>query len=75
MPGRFRLPVDHKPAMRVPKGGSSCLNCRFYKSHGGEYGQCMEPNFAAFYETRLIPCPPAEFCSDWYMPNQRLPNC
>lgn len=58
--------------MAVPHGGSMCANCHFYDSSGGPYGQCHEPNYAAFYLTKLIPCPPDAFCSDWYVPAQAV---
>lgn len=61
--------------MPVPKGGSMCANCRFYVAHGGPHGQCGEPNFARYYDTTLIPCPPDQFCSDWYEPAAPIQVC
>ena len=52
-----------------------CANCKFYSVQGGRYGTCGEPNYRAFYGTPLIPCPPTEFCSDWYEPAVPLPLC
>jgi hypothetical protein len=66
--GKFQLPLAHRPAMAVPKGGSSCSTCRYYHPQGGYFGQCGEPNFKRFYGTTMIPCPADEFCSDWYEP-------
>jgi hypothetical protein len=54
-------------AKRV-QGGASCANCRYYSVQGGKFGSCGEPNYRAYYGTPLIPCPPSEFCSDWYEP-------
>jgi hypothetical protein len=60
----FSLPEGHAPGMRVPKGGSSCANCRFYGA-----GKCGEPNFVAWSGGSRIPAPsPDEYCSDWWQP-------
>lgn len=72
---RVTIPVGHRPAMRVPVGGSSCANCQFYARSGGRYGSCTSRDYQAYYGTRLIPCPPREFCSDWYEPAVTLPPC
>jgi hypothetical protein len=72
------LPADHQPAMHVPQGGSMCANCKFYDptaTRNAQYGQCREVNYQAFYGTTAIPCPPDQFCSDWYMPDERLRAC
>lgn len=74
----FRLPTfspGHEPALRVPKGGSSCANCKFFVAGGGPHGACVEPNFERYYKTTLLPCPPDEFCSDWYQPTTLLKLC
>lgn len=73
--GVFRLPVDHEPALRVPKGGSSCANCKFYVPQAGTYGHCVEPNYIAWAGSTALPCPADEFCSDWYVPTRRLRSC
>jgi len=75
MAKRVTVPLGHRPATRVPAGGAMCSNCRFYSVQGGRYGSCGEPNYRAFYGTPLIPCPPSEFCSDWYEPAMPLPPC
>ena len=72
---RVTIPVGHRPAMRVPYGGASCANCQFYDARGGRFGSCTSRDYRAFYETRLLPCPPQEFCSDWYEPAVALPPC
>lgn len=70
MPGKFKLPTNHKPAMRVPKGGSSCANCTYYgPSEGTPHGICGSPEYVQYYGSPEIPYPPDEFCSDWYEPD------
>lgn len=62
------FPADHKPGMRVPKGGSSCASCEYYKGNmtcGNEY-------FIKWNGSPNIPAPkPDEYCSDWYDPAPR----
>lgn len=55
-------PPDHKPALEVPKGGSSCASCRYYKGDQ----KCGSPDYAKYYGTDAIPLPPDRWCSDWY---------
>jgi len=45
----------------------------FYRREGGNYGSCSSRDYFAYYQTRLIPFPAAEFCSDWYEPAMPLP--
>lgn len=56
-------PPDHKAGMRVPKGGSSCASCEYYKGKmicGNEY-------FIRWNGSAKIPAPaPDEYCSDWF---------
>jgi len=61
--------------MQVPQGGSSCSSCRFYVPSRRHHGDCTALGYAEFYATTRIPCPPDEFCSDWYEPKRRLPGC
>lgn len=75
MSKRVTIPIGHRPAMRVPRGGAHCGNCQFYRRAGGQFGSCSSNDYQAFYGTRLIPCPPTEFCSDWYEPAVSLPPC
>ena len=58
------LPAGHSPGMRVPKGGSSCANCRF----GQEPGKCAEPNFQRWNGGPDLPAPNDEYCSDFWQP-------
>ena len=61
-PKQPTYPPDHKPALEVPKGGSSCATCQFYKGNQ----KCGSPDYAKFYGTDHIPLPPDRFCSDWW---------
>lgn len=66
----FVLPAGHKPGMRVPKGGSSCANCRFASVQpDGPY--CTEKNFIKWNGgTGRLPVNDAStYCSDWWEPN------
>lgn len=68
------LPKDHEPAIKVPKGGSSCASCKYFnKDGGGEHGTCEAEGFHKFYGKKEIPVPADEFCSDWYEPKKSLP--
>jgi hypothetical protein len=63
-------PADHKPGMRVPKGGSMCANCRYLVRDGIELTgrHCKQPDFIKWNGGSEIPDPINEFCSDWYEP-------
>ncbi len=66
----YTLPKDHKPAMRVPKGGSMCLNCKFL---GDDKKSCTEDNFIKWNNgSGKLPYPADEFCSDFYEPKQEI---
>lgn len=56
-------PADHEPAMRVPKGGSSCSSCEYL---GKDRKTCTNEHYSAFYKTNKLQAPADEFCSDWY---------
>lgn len=58
-------PADHEPAMRVPKGGSSCSSCEYLGKSGNE---CTNSHFIAWHGTGKLPAPAIEYCSDWYEP-------
>lgn len=60
--GPVEYPKDHKPGMRVPLNGSSCLTCEYYKGSdlcGNEY-------FVKWNGSEKLPYPAQEYCSDWY---------
>jgi len=61
--------------MAVPRGGSSCATCVFYSKQGGRFGSCSSGDYYRYYGTSLIPCPPNEFCSDWYEPSVKVRGC
>ena len=56
-------PSDHKPAMQVPRGGSSCKTCRFVTK---DLCHCGNEHFVAWHGTPELPFPADEYCSDWY---------
>lgn len=60
-----RYPRDHEPAMRVPKGGSSCANCRFL---GKNRRTCRNRYYIEYHGSNCLPHPCDEFCSDWWEP-------
>jgi len=64
--GEFSLPPDHKPAIKVPKGGSCCANCRYWND---EEGLCSNQYYIKWNGgSGTIPEDPTSFCSDWYEP-------
>lgn len=65
--GKVSYPADHKPGMKVPKGGSSCSNCKFLKD---DKKSCGEPNFVKWNGSPIIPGRIDSYCSDWYMPGK-----
>jgi hypothetical protein len=56
-------PPDHKPAMQVPKGGSSCLSCEY---HVPEKNHCSNRFYIKWNGSPKIPLPPDQYCSDWF---------
>lgn len=63
--GKFTLPENHKPFMKVPAGGSSCANCLFLSECGKH---CTNKHFIEWYGSSELPTPINEYCSDWYEP-------
>jgi len=61
--GPIEYPKDHKPGMKVPKGGSSCSSCEYLKD-----GMCTNEYFIKWNGSGKLPAPPDEYCSDWYEP-------
>lgn len=65
----FVLPPGHKPAMRVPKGGASCANCKF-ASIKEDGPHCGESHFIAWNGGSRLPVnDPTTYCSDWWEPS------
>lgn len=61
--GKVGYPPDHEPGMAVPKGGSSCATCEYYKGRM----RCGNKFFARWNGSDKIPASsPDEYCSDWY---------
>lgn len=60
--GEVTYPDDHKPGMRVPKGGSSCYSCEYLKN-GNE---CSNEYYQKWAGTNKLPYPADQYCSDWY---------
>lgn len=62
----FKLPTTHIPGMQVPKGGSSCSNCKYLGTDGDS---CENQYFQAWnYGNTKLPAPADEYCSDWWEP-------
>ena len=59
--GEITYPPDHKPGMKVPKGGSSCSSCEYLSG-----GKCTNEYFIKWNGSGVLPAPPDEYCSDWY---------
>lgn len=60
--GPITYPPDHKPGMKVPKGGSNCVSCEYYEGNN----LCGNEYFKKWMGSNKIPAPPEEYCSDWY---------
>lgn len=61
--GDFELPSDHKPAMRVPKGGSSCAVCKFWDGKDCENEYYRKWNNGS---GKIPVSDPTTYCSDWF---------
>lgn len=67
MSDKTEYPPNHKPGMKVPKGGSSCLSCKYYLGSN----RCGNQYFAKWHESFLIPYPADSYCSDWWEPKEK----
>lgn len=66
--GKFELPADHHPLMRVTKGGSYCGNCRFVDE---ENHACKNEYYIQWNGSEELPkIPLDELCSDWWEPRE-----
>ena len=63
-PKAARYPVDHKPGMKVPKGGSNCAKCEYLKDR--EQRLCGNSNFIKWKGDDQIPVPVGIYCCDWF---------
>jgi len=69
--GEYKLPKDHKPAMKVPHGGACCANCRFFvNDEENDTWQCGNEMYQEWSGQKVIPFNPTEYCSDWWEPYQ-----
>jgi hypothetical protein len=62
---KLDLGPNHVPAIRVPKGGSSCATCKFLAKNQKD---CTNEYFIKWHGSELIPAPIDSYCSDWYEP-------
>lgn len=60
---KAQYPPDHKPGMKVPKGGSSCAKCEYLGKDGKT---CTNKYFIAWNGSKFLPAPKDEYCSDWF---------
>lgn len=63
--GHFQLPSYHKAGMRVPKGGSSCSNCKYVSE---DLKHCSNKYFQMWNDSDELPYLANEYCSDFYEP-------
>lgn len=69
MAAKATFPANHKPGMAVPKGGSSCASCEYFKGNM----TCGNKYFIAWNGSANIPAKePDEYCSDWYEPKKQV---
>jgi hypothetical protein len=68
--GEIYFPADHKPGIKVPKGGSSCKTCEYLKDASKRI--CGSPYFIAWNKSGVIPEAIDEYCSDWYTPKKAV---
>lgn len=64
--GEAEYPPNHKPGMKVPKGGSCCANCEYLKD--AKKRICGNKYFIKWNGSSKIPGKIDEYCSDWYEP-------
>lgn len=69
--GSLSFPQDHVAAMRVPKGGSSCSNCKFVDK---EAHACKSAHYVKWNggSGKLPDFGLDEICSDWYEPAEAI---
>jgi hypothetical protein len=68
----FKLPTTHVPAVKVPKGGASCKNCKWL---GPDGKSCTEQHFIEWrYGDSALLFPADEYCSDWWTPRDGAPD-
>lgn len=60
---KISYPPNHKPVLEVPKGGSSCANCKYVSQ---DKKQCSNTYFIQFNGSNKLPYPANSMCSDWW---------
>ena len=62
--GPTEYPSDHKPGMRVTKGGSMCANCEYWVEKGN---LCNNEYWLKWNDGNAkIPAPADEYCCNWW---------
>jgi hypothetical protein len=61
--GKAEYPADHKPGLRVPKGGSMCANCEYWES---KENKCNNKYWVEWAGTDKVPYPGNEYCCNWW---------
>ena len=70
--GEYTLPKDHKAGLKVPKGGSCCANCEYWKQgEDGSEGKCSNEYYIKWAGTASIPYAPDQYCTDWWEPKEK----
>ncbi len=69
-------PRGHRPGTKVPRGGSSCYNCRWVRPDGESPGgsSCANRYYQDWSGTNHIPEAATEYCSDWWEPQELAPE-
>lgn len=62
--GKIEYPSNHKPGMRVTKGGSMCGNCEYWIKGGN---LCGNKYWIQWNDgDNKIPYPADEYCCNWW---------
>lgn len=62
--GKAFYPLDHKPGLKVPKGGSSCASCKYLKDKNKRI--CGNKHWVEWHGSEIIPEAIDEYCSDFW---------
>jgi len=68
MANKPEYPSDHKPAMVVPEGGSSCSKCEYWEKDKPK--ECGNEYYIRWNGSGKIPTSPDKYCSDWFEPKE-----
>ncbi len=62
--GKIEYPSDHKPGMKVTKGGSMCGNCEYWVEKGN---LCNNKYWLQWRDGNAkIPVAADEYCCNWW---------